>query len=234
MWSVWLVSSDSGFQSVCLQWRRIRGLWKLSDGRDWLKGKLSLVLMGRVMFSKSLIFCWWVGLCSLPVIYLGPNYGGGVMKIMGTSFKRSHACTATLCAPSPAAGHHQRTPLPESPGHLRASLSQSLVGSLLLSPGSWCTQGSVCAHQEFVSQSCVSSGGSMVGLMATSSKKAYAVPRSAAPRAPAPEAVHCWPVPLQEMLKHSSVLVSVGPLGPGVPKIWLSPLSISGGYGVWC
>ena len=30
-------------------------------------------------------------------------------------------------------------------------------------------------------QSCVNSGGSMVGLMATSSKRAYAVPRSAAP-----------------------------------------------------
>ena len=34
-------------------------------------------------------------------------------------------------------------------------------------------------------QSCVSSGGSMVGLMATSTKKAYAIPRSAALRAPA-------------------------------------------------
>ena len=33
-------------------------------------------------------------------------------------------------------------------------------------------------------QSCVSSGSSMVGLMATSSKKAYATPRSAALRAP--------------------------------------------------
>ena len=35
------------------------------------------------------------------------------------------------------------------------------------------------------------SGGSMVGLMATSSKRAYAMPRSAAPRAPAPAAGHC-------------------------------------------
>ena len=34
-------------------------------------------------------------------------------------------------------------------------------------------------------QSCVSSGGSMVGLMVTSSKRASAIPRSAAPRAPA-------------------------------------------------
>ena len=40
-------------------------------------------------------------------------------------------------------------------------------------------------------QSCVSSGGSMVGLMATSSKRAYAIPKSAAPKAPAPVAVHC-------------------------------------------
>ena len=32
-----------------------------------------------------------------------------------------------------------------------ASLGQSLVGSLLLSPVSWCTQGSVCALQESMS-----------------------------------------------------------------------------------
>ena len=36
-------------------------------------------------------------------------------------------------------------------GHFWASLGQSLVGSLLLSPGSWCTQGFVCALQESVS-----------------------------------------------------------------------------------
>ena len=42
-------------------------------------------------------------------------------------------------------------PLLETPGHSRASLGQSLVGSLLLSPGSWCTQGFVCALQESVS-----------------------------------------------------------------------------------
>ena len=83
----------------------------------------------------------------------------GVMKIMVTSFKSSHACTATFSAPSPAAGHHWPTPPPETPGHFQASLGQSLVGSLLLFPGSWCTQVSVFAHQEFVSQSCLSSDG---------------------------------------------------------------------------
>ena len=43
------------------------------------------------------------------------------------------------------------TPPPETPGHPRASLSQSLVGSLLLSPRSWCAQGFVCALQNSVS-----------------------------------------------------------------------------------
>ena len=57
-----------------------------------------------------------------------------VMKIIVTSFKRSHACTATLSALGPAAGHHQPMPPLETPGHSQASLGQSLVGSLFLSP----------------------------------------------------------------------------------------------------
>ena len=74
-----------------------------------------------------------------------------VIKIMATSFKRSHAPIATLSAPDPAAGYHWPMPLPETPGHSQASLGQSLVGSLLLSPGSWCAQSYVCALQESVS-----------------------------------------------------------------------------------
>ena len=155
-----------------------------------------------------------------------------VLKVMATSFKRAHARTAALSAPCPAAGHHQPAPQPETPGHSRRSLGQSAVGPLLLSPGSWCTQGSVCAPQESVSQSCVSSGGSIVWLMVTSSKRAYAIPRSAVPRAPAPAAVHCLPVPLQETLRHSSVSVSVGSLVPGAYNVCLSPLSVSGLNGV--
>ena len=70
---------------------------------------------------------------------------------MVTFFKRSHAYTATLSAPNSAVGHRQLTPPLETPEHSRARLGQSLMGSLLLSPGSWCTQGSVCALQESVS-----------------------------------------------------------------------------------
>ena len=68
--------------------------------------------------------------------------------------------------------------------------------------------------------------------MATSSKRAYAIPKSAVPRAPVPVAVHCLPLPPQETLKYSSVSVSVGSLGPGAHKVCLSPLSVSGGNGV--
>jgi len=58
-------------------------------------------------------------------------------------------------------------------------------------------------------------------LMVTSSKRAYAKPKSTAPRAPVPTAVHCWPIPPQETLKHSSVSVSVGCLGPGAQIRWV-------------
>ena len=106
-----------------------------------------------------------------------------VVKRMVTSFKRSHACTATLAAPNPAAGHTD----PWLCWRLLDTHRQVWVSllwvhcSCLLGPG---------AHKVlFVpskclfSQSCVSSGHSMVRLMATSSKRAYVIPRSTAPRA---------------------------------------------------
>ena len=69
----------------------------------------------------------------------------------------------------------------------------------------------------------------MAGLMVTSSKRAYATPRSAVSRDPAPVAGHCWLGASLEALKHSSASVSVGSLGLGEHKICLSPLSVSGG-----
>ena len=60
-----------------------------------------------------------------------------IMKIMVTSFKRSHACTAALSASNTAPGHCQPMPPPETPGHSWACLGQFLVwvSSFLLSPG---------------------------------------------------------------------------------------------------
>ena len=75
----------------------------------------------------------------------------GVMRIIATSFQRTCACIVVFSAPDPAAGHCRPTPLLETPGHSLESLCQSLVGSLLLSPGSWRSQDFVFALQESVS-----------------------------------------------------------------------------------
>ena len=149
-----------------------------------------------------------------------------VMKIMATSFRRSHAHSMPPTSRPPPA--HASS---GDSGHSRASPGQSHVGSLLLSSGSWCTR-FCCPLRESISQSCVSSCISMVGLMPTSSKRAYAIPKTAAPRASVPVAYHHQPAPPQETLKHSSLSVSVGSLHPCALKVCLSPLSISGRNGV--
>ena len=154
-----------------------------------------------------------------------------VMKIMVTSFKRSHACTATLSAPNPAAGHHRPTPLLETPGHSQASLGQSLVGSLLLSPGSWCTQGSVCALQESVSPVLCKFWRLYGGVNGNLLQEGLCHTQVYCTQSPC----SCGSLLLTCTSSgdtHSSVSVSVGSLGPAVHKVCLSPLSISGKYGV--
>ena len=151
-----------------------------------------------------------------------------VRKIVETSFKRSQAFTTTLSAPNPAAGHCWLMLPPETPRHSQLSLGQSFVGSLLIPLGPGTHKFPFVASKSLFPWSYVMSGGCLVRLMVTSSKRAYAIPKSTTPRAPAPAAVHCWPIPPQETLKHSSVSVSVGSLGPGVYKVCLNPLSISG------
>ena len=113
-----------------------------------------------------------------------------VMEIMVTSFKRPHASTATLSAPM----LQQATPDPhlcrrflDTHGQVWVSLLWGHC-SFLLGPGAHKVL--FVPSKSLFPQSCGSSGGSMVRLMVTSSKRAYA-----APRAPAPAAVHCWPIP---------------------------------------
>ena len=103
------------------------------------------------MLSKSLIqFSVEQWGCVPSLLFdLRSNYGGGNEDNCDLFQKGPcrHCCTQ---CPQPCSRHCQPTP-PETPGHSRASLGQSLVGSLLLSPGTWCTQGSVCALPESVS-----------------------------------------------------------------------------------
>ena len=107
-----------------------------------------------------------------------------VMKIIVTSFKRSHGHTAALGASDSEAGHHRPMPPLDTPGHSRASLGQFPVR--VTASFSWVLVLKVLfVPSKSISPVLVSSGGYMMGLMATSSKRAYAIPRSA-PRAPDP------------------------------------------------
>ena len=85
-----------------------------------------------------------------------------------------HCCTQ---CPSPAADHHHPClcwRLLDTPRQVWVSLFWDHC-SFSLDP-SWCTQDSVCALQESISQACVGSGSSVVGLTATSSKRAIPCP----------------------------------------------------------
>ena len=152
-----------------------------------------------------------------------------IMKIMETSFKMSHASLLHSVPPT-----------------LQQAIVDPRLCQRLLDTHGQVWVSLLCCHCSFLlvpsahkvlfvpskslfTQSCVSSGSSLVGLMATSSKRVYAIPRSAAPRVPAPVIGHCWSLPLQKTLKHSSGSVSVGSLGPGEHKVCLSPPGVSGG-----
>ena len=100
-------------------------------------------------------------------------------------------------------------------GHTWAIPGQPLVGSLLLSPGSWCVQGFVCALQESVSPVLCKFwqlyGGVNVDLLL----EGLCHTQVCCTQNPAPVAGHCCPVPLQETQT----------------QFWLS---LCGDYGSWC
>ena len=77
----------------------------------------------------------------------------------------------------------------------RTHTRKSPMQSLLLSPGSWCTS-FWCALHESISQSYISSGFSIVGLMVTSFKRTYAI---LTPKVPDYVPDHCQSVPPPEM-----------------------------------
>ena len=91
-----------------------------------------------------------------------------VMKKMVISFKRSCACIAALIAPNPAVGHCWLLPPPETSGH------SQLWGHCSFLLGSGVHKALFVPFKSLFSQSCVSSGGSLVWLMATSFRRAYA------------------------------------------------------------
>ena len=166
------------------------------------------------MLSKSLIQFSVEGWDYVPSLLfdLGPNYGGG-NEDNGGLLQKVYERTAPLSAPDPVAGHCQCTPVPETPGYSWASLGQSLVGSLLLSPGSWCAQGSVCALQVFISPVLCKFWQLYGGLNGDLLQEGLCHTQVWYTQSAFPAAVHCWPVPPQETLKHCSVFSLCGVSG---------------------
>ena len=157
-----------------------------------LGGKLGLVLMGMAKLTKSLIQFSTDGRGCVPFLLfdLRPNYGGG------------NEDNGNLLQKVPCTHCRTQRPRPCSrPPSTHASAGDSWIltsksGSVscrVTAPFSWVlvhTRFCLCSRSLFP-HSCVSSGSSMVGLMAISSKKAYATPRPTTPRAPAPVAGYC-------------------------------------------
>ena len=126
MWSDWLVFCDCGFHSLCPLMEKDKRLMEVSWWERLTEGKTGscsdeqghaqkifnpILLIGRAVFPHC---CLTWGQTMV-----------GVMKIMVISFKRSHACIATLSAPDTAAGHCQPTPLPT---HTSIRASWTLTG----------------------------------------------------------------------------------------------------------
>ena len=141
MWSDWLIFCDCGFHSVfpLMEDKRLMeaSLWErltdgetgsCSDGQDH----------GQYILIQFSVDGW--GCVPSLLFDLRPNYGGDNEDNGDLLHEVLCKHCYTQC-PNPATVHHWPTPPPESPGHSRASLALSLLGLLLLSTGSGCTQG---------------------------------------------------------------------------------------------
>ena len=153
-----------------------------------MKVKLGLVLMEGVIFSKSVIQFSVDGWSCVPSLLL--TWGQTIVEVMlmGPPSKDPMQYCYTYCPKPCSRPRLTHTSIRDSWTLPGKSGSVSCGVTALLGPGA---QSSVCALQESISQSCVSSGSPMVGLMVTSSKRAYATPRSASSRVHVSVAVHC-------------------------------------------
>ena len=145
-----LVFCDCGFHSVCPLMEKDKRLMEASWWDRLTVGETGSC-SGRTMLSKPFNQFSVDGQSCVPSLFL--TWGQTlveVMKIMGTFFKRSHACSAALSAPDPAAGHRWPMPPPETPGHSWAIWS---VSCGVTSPFFWVLVNTrfCCALEELVS-----------------------------------------------------------------------------------
>ena len=153
------------------------------------------------------------------------------MKIMAISFKRSHHALLHSVPPILQQVAPETPPL-ETPGHSQASLCQSLVGSLLLSPGSYGQKVSfVPSRAGFPSpvqvlELCVRVNGDFLQEDLCHIQVCY----TQSPCTCGRPLLICTSSGDIQTLKGRSGTVSAG--SPGMHKVLFDPLNISGGYGV--
>ena len=139
-----------------LWWMRTRGLWKRPDESDWL----GLTLVSGALQSKSLIQFFADRWDYVPSLCFGPRSNNGRDNGSYGDFLQKNLRQPTV-APgllylvplNPQQSTCPTLPL-ETPGYSQASLTHFPLGSLLIAPGSWNTQGFVCDIQESFSQFC--------------------------------------------------------------------------------
>ena len=190
------------------------------------------------MLSKSVIQFSVDGRGCVPSLLfdLRPNYGGG-NEDNGDLLQKvpcmwSQACSATLSAPDPVAEYHQPTPPPETPGHSQASLGQSPLGSLLLSPGSWYTHVSVSALQESVSPVLSKFWQLYGGVNGDLLQEGLYHTQVYCTQSPSPCSSPLLTRTSAGDIQTQFCLSLCGCLGPGALKVCLSPQRVSDGYGV--
>ena len=78
MWLDRLVFCGCGFHSVCPLMEKDKRLMEPSWWERLTEGETGSCSdgWGHAQLIFNPIFCWWVGLCSLPALYLGWNFGG--------------------------------------------------------------------------------------------------------------------------------------------------------------
>ena len=124
MRSVWLVFYDCGFHSVCPLMDKDQNLMVASWRERLTEGETGSCSDGQGLLSKS-NFLLMVGAVFPPYCLTWGQTMVEVIKIVATSFKRSHAGIAELSSPDPAPGHHWPMPLQT---HASAGDSWTLTG----------------------------------------------------------------------------------------------------------
>ena len=83
------------FSLSALWWRRIRGLWQLPDGIDWLRGIMGLVLISRAMLSNSLTQFSVFGWSCVPSLLF--TWGRTIVEVMKIMLKVKWSEVAQSC-----------------------------------------------------------------------------------------------------------------------------------------